>query len=147
MEGFRVCFDRILEMLQTEFSRANRVFLNPILSHPRIVLADADLVIDETLYDIKTVKDPAKSIRDNKDQVLGYVSLAECRRKDDMEQLDLGKLASVGFVFPLALNVYSVEIPDFDRDARFEFCAKLTRAVEELRQETVNHSKRLQTRR
>ncbi|MHA1864040.1 MAG: hypothetical protein ACTSWA_09765 [Candidatus Thorarchaeota archaeon] len=123
---FQTFFQRILELLQEEFSEAKRVILNPILSHPEIVLADADLVIDSTLYDIKTVKESGRAIRANKDQLLGYVALAQYHETNKTEgRIQLNPLDSVGYIFPLALSSYKIEIPKFTKNKRLKFCDKL----------------------
>ncbi len=55
-------FEHVERWLEYKFQIAKSFYLNPTLGHKKTVKADADLVIDSTLYEIKTVLYPEKYI-------------------------------------------------------------------------------------
>jgi hypothetical protein len=48
-------FENIEQWLEFKLKEPKEIYLNPTLGHEQTLNADADLVIDSTLYEIKTV--------------------------------------------------------------------------------------------
>jgi hypothetical protein len=122
MEGY---LNSIEAWLKKDFSKAKRVILNPVYSHRDLCAADADLIIDDTLYDIKTTTRP-EELRKDKNQVLGYVSLAWYHETYPIERSPptVG-LHHAGFLLPLSLRSIQFSLESFPTNRREDFCSKL----------------------
>ena len=114
IEGFKLYLKRILGRLRDEFSNASIIALNPTYGHPDICAADADIIIDDTLYEIKTTKYPEKSVSKDMDQLLGYVSLAYYHEKHAIASSPpVFDFKRVGFFFPISLLYLETSISGF----------------------------------
>ncbi|MFW9805086.1 MAG: hypothetical protein ACFFFC_20735, partial [Candidatus Thorarchaeota archaeon] len=103
-EGFKPYLKRILKWLREEFSNASTVALNPTYGHPDICAADADIIINNTLYEIKTTRYPEKSVSKDMNQLLGYIALAYYHERHPIEGgPPIFDFKEAGFLFPLSL--------------------------------------------
>jgi len=126
IRGLRSFVGRVQEWLRTEFEESNRVLLNPIYGHPSVCAADADLVVDDTLYEVKTTMYPQRSVRSGMIQLLGYVSLAYYHEKHPMAVSPPPvNLKKVGFLFPLSLVRVESSISDFTDDQKLFFLRRI----------------------
>ena len=132
VEGFKPFLTQILDWLKTEFSESSRIALNPTYGHPGICAADADVIIDSTLYEIKTTKYPEKSVRKDMNQLLGYVSLAYYHRNNPIESSPpMFDFEKVGYLFPVSLLRLDTSISSFTDSHKKHFLDRIL----ELRQE------------
>lgn len=89
---------RLYEILpEDEWQGADRVLLNPTFGSASQLVsgADADIVLDETLIDIKTVKDPSLKPEYWR-QLVGYAVLADLAH-DELEEMP--RFSEVGIYF------------------------------------------------
>ncbi|MBD3192316.1 MAG: hypothetical protein GF308_16875 [Candidatus Heimdallarchaeota archaeon] len=128
IEGF---LSNILEWLKEAFSSTKKVYLNPTLGYRGLIKADADLIIDDTLWDIKTTKNPRKVPYREINQLLGYASLAHYHTKYSLT--DFPFISTVGFLFPQQLNCWQLKLDDFGVTEREQMIKKF----EHLRDGTV----------
>jgi hypothetical protein len=118
--------------LKTEFSESSKIALNPTYGHPGICAADADVIIDSTLYEIKTTKYPEKSVSRDMDQLLGYVSLAYYHKNNPIESSPpMFDFEKVGYLFPVSLLRLDTSITAFMDSHKQHFLDRIL----ELRQE------------
>ncbi|MHA2024686.1 MAG: hypothetical protein ACW98U_02200 [Candidatus Thorarchaeota archaeon] len=114
INGFKPFLNHILDWLKTEFSESSIVALNPTYGHPDICAADADMIIDDTLYEIKTTKYPEKSVSKDMNQLLGYVSLAYHHKNNPIQSSPPGfDIKNVGYLFPISVICLDTSISTF----------------------------------
>jgi len=122
-------FENIEQWLQFKFKEAGEMFLNPTLGHELTLNADADLVIDSNLYEIKTVLYPDKYIKKDFHQLYGYVALFEYLKKHEnsltYKVLECSKIDTIGFIFPLFLQEITMDISKWKTKSRFRYLEKL----------------------
>jgi hypothetical protein len=129
VRGLEKYFCNIEDWLKKDFDQARRVVLNPVYSIRDLCAADADLIIDDTLYDIKTTTRP-EEVRKDKNQVLGYVSLAWHHKVHTLEKSPpVVEFHHGGFLLPLSLRSVEFPLDSFTQKRKEDFCSRL----EELR--------------
>ena len=84
-------------MVKKEFNSAKEVYINPKLGITGILSTDIDLIIDGTIWDIKTTKYPEKSPNIEINFLLGYASLIHYHNQD--EEKFFPKIKSMGYLF------------------------------------------------
>lgn len=115
-------FEHIEQWLEYKFKDSSELYLNPVLGRSDTLAADADLLIDSALYEIKTVKDPAWYIENEYHQLFGYVSLFENQKNNNISSLHSWKdLDTIGFIFPLHLQEITMDISSWTKKERLEF--------------------------
>jgi len=126
LSGLKQYFRRVLGWLRKEFAEAELVILNPVLGHPDVCKGDADLVIDNTLFDIKTVKRPVAEVDKSKNQLLGYLSLAHKHKMNPVKDSPLlPEVTAIGYIFPQSLILHSTEINRFGAKQREDFTDRI----------------------
>jgi tetratricopeptide (TPR) repeat protein len=129
---------KILDWLRNEFGDCRNVILNPLFGHRDVCFADGDLVIDNTLLDIKTVQRPNREVNKSKNQLLGYAALAHYHILHPIETSpSIGNIESVGYLFPLFLSRYQVPINEFSSDSKTQFIEKLQKIQQEYKLPSV----------
>ena len=122
-------FGNIEKWLEFKFKNKNEIYLNPTLGHKLTLNADAVLVIDSTLYEIKTVLYPEKYINEDFHQLYGYVALFEYLKKDariqDYKILGCPNIDNIGFLFPLFLQEIRMDISEWKPKNRLKYLKKL----------------------
>jgi len=119
-------FEYLEQWLEYKFKDSNNLYLNPILGHTSTIAADADLLIDSTLYEIKTVKYPSWYIENEYHQLFGYVSLFENQKENNTSSLRRWEdLDTIGYIFPLHLQLVTVDISSWKKKERLEFLSVL----------------------
>ncbi|MHA1339239.1 MAG: hypothetical protein ACTSRZ_04270 [Promethearchaeota archaeon] len=125
-------FNRVEQLLKKKFSNINTkdIYLNPILGNRLTCVADADLIIDTCCYEIKTVKNAKRYIKNDIYQLLGYCSLLEWLKINIKDQskypiLNSRDINKIGFIFPQQLKIIEFDISDWTRDKRIEYLHKL----------------------
>jgi tetratricopeptide (TPR) repeat protein len=146
-EGISQYLHNILQWLKEDFGNAHEVLLNLILTHDDVCPADADIIIDDTLFDIKTVKRPHEYLRKSKNQLLGYVALAD--HESDSHPLDYidtyACVEQTGFLFPQSLHTYRTSLEDYTDEDRKYFVAQLQELVRQESPEGASSRKREET--
>ncbi len=126
VNGIQKYLSNTLVWLKREFSDCTNIILNPVLGHPDVCAADADVIIDSTLYEIKTTKDPASTVRRNVEQLLGYVALAYYHNNRPTGQsapaIDVD---SIGYLLPQSLIAVKTGIESFTDSMKEEFCIRI----------------------
>jgi hypothetical protein len=126
VEGFKPFLRNIQDWLKGEFSDTEVIILNPTYGHPDICKADADIVIDDTLYEVKTTMYPEKSVSKDMDQLLGYVSLAYYHEQHPISSSPPAiDFKNVGFLFPLSLIHLETSISTFTDSNKQFFLEKI----------------------
>jgi hypothetical protein len=139
VEGFIPYLMNIRDWLKGEFSDAERIILNPTYGHPDICKADADIVIDDTLYEVKTTKYPEKSVSKDMDQLLGYISLAYYHEKHTISSSPpVVDFKNVGFLFPLSLLQLETSISEFTNSNKQFFLDKILELRKEQEPESLS---------
>ena len=122
-------FEHIEHWLEYKFTESEGMYLNPTLGHEQTLNADADLVINSTLYEIKTVLYPDKYIKEDFHQLYGYVALFEYLKEHEQIQnykiLERSKIDSIGFIFPLFLQEIRMDISSWKIKNRLKYLKKL----------------------
>ena len=119
-------FEHLEKWLEYKFKDSNNFFLNPILGHTSTIAADADLLIDSALYEIKTVKYPTWYIENEYHQLFGYVSLFENQKENNLSSFrEWEDLDTIGYIFPLHLQLITMDISSWKKKERSEFLSKL----------------------
>lgn len=90
--------------------------LNPIFGDASLLVggADADMIIDETLIDIKTTKN-LKFERDHYNQLIGYYILSKIGHIDGMK----GKIKKIGIYFSRHGILHTIPISQIDENPKF----------------------------
>lgn len=124
--GIKEFMKNLESWLSKLFSRAQRVILNPFLGHPEVCKGDADIVVDDTIYEIKTVKRPREYIRKDKDQLLGYVALAFYHQQKPISiSPNIDRLHSIGFLFPQSLLHTTTALENFSTTDKIVFIDRI----------------------
>lgn len=125
IDGLTDYLAKIQDWLKKIFSETKRIILNPVYGHRDLCMADADIAIDNTLYDIKTTTRP-EELRKSKNQVLAYIALEWHHEKHPIAKSPpLVELKHGGFLLPLSLRSVTFSLHDFADSRREEFCSKL----------------------
>lgn len=111
-------FDRIESWIVPLFDNGIKISLNPPIGIN--FGADPDLIIDDTIYEIKTVKQPKKYVSMDYYQLLGYAAIAEKRGFETNR---------IGYIFPLQLKTAYMNIINWNSVARSQFLEKVTDAL------------------
>ena len=114
--------DDLVELLSvapaTEFASGRRILLNPILGHaaPGIGGADADLVADDLLVEVKTTSKPEiKS--DYLDQLLGYFILST---RAEVGAQPFPELKSIGIYFSRHGHLWQITTDEWTQHPDFQ---------------------------
>ena len=122
-------FKHIEHWLKFKFTASKAIYPNPILGHKRTLSADADLFIDSTIYEIKTVKKPLWYIENEYHQLFGYVSLFEYLKENvdswERPEVKWDSLNTIGFIFPLHLQEVTMDISSWQKDDRLKYLSEL----------------------
>lgn len=95
--------------------------LNPIFGDASLLVggADADMIIDDTLIDIKTTKN-LKFERDHYNQLIGYYILSKIGHIDGMK----GKIKKIGIYFSRHGILQTIPISQIDENPKFDSFVK-----------------------
>ncbi|KKM98593.1 hypothetical protein LCGC14_1156350 [marine sediment metagenome] len=122
-------FKHIEHWLKFKFTKSKAIYPNPILGNERTISADADLFIDSTIYEIKTVKRPLWYIENEYHQLFGYVSLFEYLKENvsswQRPEVEWDSLNTIGFIFPLHLQEVTMDISSWQKDDRLKYLSEL----------------------
>ena len=122
-------FKHIEHWLKFKFTKSKAIYPNPIVGHERTLSADADLFIDSTIYEIKTVKRPLWYIENEYHQLFGYVSLFEYLKENvsswQRPEVKWDSLNTIGFIFPLHLQEVTMDISSWQKDDRLKYLSEL----------------------
>ncbi len=118
-----IFFENILEWLQKTFSSAKKVYLNPSLGVKDFVKADADLIIDNCLVDIKTTKHPHKAPNNDVNQLLIYASL--CHHHSVKKIQNFPEIKKIAFILPQQLVLWERDLHDFTKNEKENMISKL----------------------
>jgi hypothetical protein len=119
-------FENIEQWLKYKFNDSDKFYLDPFLGRSDTLAADADLLIDSTLYEIKTVKNPTWYIENEYHQLMGYVSLFENQKENNISSLhNWEDLDTIGYIFPLHLQEITMDISSWKKRERLEFLSIL----------------------
>ncbi|MFX1538126.1 MAG: hypothetical protein ACFFDI_28355 [Promethearchaeota archaeon] len=121
--------ERVLKWLKVEFSSVKTIYLNPKLNVSDLVWADADLIADDTLWDIKTTKYPEKAASSEVNLLLGYVSLTHYHIKKGLQKFPT--IRAMGYLFPEQLTFWKRDLHDFGSREREEMIKRIKTLVEE----------------
>lgn len=91
-----------------KFKTDNKCYLNPTFGNGSSLVggADADLIIDDTLIDIKTTKNMAFT-QDILNQVIGYYALSKIGKINDIDDVKIDK---IGCYYPYFDYLYIMGI-------------------------------------
>ena len=121
-----VFLENILEWLQKTFNSAKKVYLNPILGVSNFVMADADLIIDNTLLDIKTTKHPRKAPNYDVNQLLIYVGLCHFHTTEKVRESRIfPEINKIAFLLSQQLTLWERDLDDFTISDRENMISKL----------------------
>ncbi len=122
-------FKNIEQWLEYKFSSSKTIYLNPPLGNKETLYADADLVIDSNLYEIKTVLYPEKYISEDFHQLYGYIALFEYLKRHETLREYRGvndqKIEKIGFIFPLFLQEITMDISRWEPKNRLKYLTQL----------------------
>ncbi|KKN40753.1 hypothetical protein LCGC14_0730230 [marine sediment metagenome] len=122
-------FSHLEGWLKFKFTSSETIYPNPILGHESTLAADADLFIDSTLYEIKTVKRPLWYIENEYYQLFGYVSLLEYLKENvsSMERsvVKWEEIDTIGYIFPLHMQEVTMDISSWDKSHRLKYLSEL----------------------
>ncbi len=118
-----IFLENTLEWLQKTFNSAKKIYLNPTLGISNFVKADADLIIDNSLLDIKTTKHPNKAPNNEVNQLLLYTSL--CYYNSIKKLQDFPVIDKIAFIFPQQLTLWERDLHDFKINERENMISKL----------------------
>jgi len=122
-------FKHIEDWLEFKFTNSRTIYPNPILGHQYTLSADADLFIDSTIYEIKTVKEPLWYIENEYYQLFGYVSLFEYLKDNvsswERPEVKWEGLDAIGYIFPLHLQEITMDISAWKKKDRLNYLSKL----------------------
>ena len=118
-----IFLENTLEWLQKTFNSAKKIYLNPTLGISNFVKADADLIIDNSLLDIKTTKHPNKAPNNEVNQLLLYTSL--CYYNTIKKLQDFPVIDKIAFIFPQQLTLWERDLHDFEINDRENMISKL----------------------
>ena len=122
-------FSHIERWLKFKFTNSEAIYPNPILGHESTLAADADLFIDSTLYEIKTVKRPLWYIENEYYQLFGYVSLLEYLKENvsswERSVVEWEAIDTIGYIFPLYMQEVTMDISSWDKNQRFKYLSEL----------------------
>lgn len=127
--------ERIEAWLVPLLESAQKIYLNPTLSHQKTFGGEADLIVvydDETiLYDIKVVWNVKKTIRTMYWQLLGYAAMHQYLLRSEKKHpiCVTGRVTKIGFIFPNQLHIMAQSITRWKDPKRTEFLQKMTRAA------------------
>ena len=118
-----IFLEKILEWLQKTFNSAKNVYLNPTLGVVNFVKADADLIVDNCLLDIKTTKHPNKTPNNEVNQLLLYTSL--CHYHSVNKLTNFPEIRKIAFILPQQLALWERNLKEFTAQDRENMIAKL----------------------
>ncbi|MGY5865819.1 MAG: hypothetical protein RTV41_14545 [Candidatus Thorarchaeota archaeon] len=127
VRGLQVYLDNILKWLREDFGESSRVFLKPELSYPELCEARPDIVVDDSVFLIKTVQRPKGEVSKLKERLLGNVALASHHLEAPIDSSpDPLNITSAGIIFPLSLRKYQVDISKFSQKQQQAFIRKMS---------------------
>jgi len=120
-------FEPVEKVITHNFKKFSSFHLNPTLGlFP--IKADADLICDDVLYDIKCVKEPRRHFKDTYFQLLAYVPLIEARKSllNSKNAIELPKnIMKIGIIFPQHLAITEIDISDWKSEDKMSYLKKL----------------------
>jgi len=131
-------FQNIEKSIVEEFRDKDKIWLNPVLGRQRVIAADADIIADGCIYDIKTVKRPVESVTKDYYQLLGYAALihmlqnATRSRLSEIEKKSyqkFGEIAEVALIFPLHLQIIKTNVKSWSHSAQDQYINKILDAL------------------
>ncbi len=123
LDDLTIFFENILAWLQKTFNTAKKVYLNPSLGVKDFVKADADLIIDNCLLDIKTTKHPHKAPNNEVNQLLIYASL--CHYHTVKKIQNFPEIKKIAFILPQQLTLWERDLHDFPIKEKENMISKL----------------------
>jgi hypothetical protein len=124
-------FENIQKFVIRSFKPSKICLLNPVLGNLTFFKGDADFILDDTLWEIKTVKDPKKNFSQYIYQLFGYCAMQTYLQafQDQQENISASKYESlkatrinkIGIFFSKQLETFIFDIKDWSDDARLKF--------------------------
>ncbi len=129
-------FLELEEFLKARCGKIKRIYMNPTLGHPETVKADADLIFDNVLIDIKTVKDAKEASRKSYFQLLGYVALFDWLKENESVEkypvLKMERIDYIGYLFPKQLNLIVMDIRGWSAENRKKYLDRILKSKQVL---------------
>lgn len=117
-------FENFEPVLCSYFQQFHDIHLNPILGY--YFPADADIITENIVFDIKTVKNPNHHIENHWYQCLSYVSILEkLKTQQRCNGLSQHIYSKVALIFPLQCEILEMDISQWTTHDRLQFFDKL----------------------
>lgn len=119
-------FEKVEKMIKTKLDTTKEFLLNPVLGYVGLP-SDADIITNDTVYEIKTTKYPERQMNVGYYQLLGYTVFYERLKKilhSKPFPLDY-KIKNIGFIFPLHEAVVKMDITSWTERQKNLYMKKL----------------------
>lgn len=115
--------EKIIDWLKEEFDKSKLISINPKLRIPEYLKTDIDLVIDQTMWDIKTTKYPENPPKSDINHLIICAVLAYYQNKKEKDQFP--NITSIGYIFPQQLTCWKRSIANFNEQKMEETIQKI----------------------